>query len=88
MDEVYNSLQLFQKNLEVFNDRLKNSFEDLNKNHEKVSPHWHDSMRNTYDMRWNNLEEKMEQYVNTEGNSYNDILLQKLSILKRYLYGG
>ncbi|MBX3255547.1 MAG: hypothetical protein KF862_15535 [Chitinophagaceae bacterium] len=87
MDEVFNSLQLFQKELESFNDKLKSSFKDLHKNHEKVNPHWHDSMRNEYDMHWVSLDEKMKQYVNFEGDNYTDILIHKTSILRRYLYG-
>lgn len=87
MDEVFQSLQQFQQNLEIFNDKLKASFEDLNRHHEKVNPHWHDTMRKDYDARWNELEEKMKQYVAVDGTTYTDILLHKVSIIKKYLYG-
>ena len=87
MDDVYNSLQQFHTSLEIFNDRLKNSFEDLSKNHELVNPHWQDSIRKDYDRQWLNLNEKMKQYTSVEGNNYTDILLHKISILRRFLYG-
>lgn len=87
MDDVYSSLEQFQRDLESFNDRLKSSFEDLNKYHEKVNPHWNDSMRAEYDARWISLEEKMKQYVTVDGTTYTDILLHKVNIIKRYLYG-
>lgn len=87
MDEVYESLQRFQQHLETFNDKLKASFEDLNRHHEKVNSHWHDSMRKEYDARWKGLEEKMMQYVTVDGTTYTDILLHKVSIIRKYLYG-
>lgn len=87
MDDAFNNLQQFQRNLETFNDRLRSSFEDLNKNHENVNPHWQDSMRKDYDMHWVNLNDKMKQYVNVDGTNYTDVLRHKVSILRRYLYG-
>jgi predicted metalloenzyme YecM len=87
MDDVLNNLQQFQTSLETFNDRLRSSFEDLNKNHESVNPHWQDSMRKDYDTHWVNLSERMKQYVNVDGINYTEILLHKLNGLRKYLYG-
>ncbi|KAA2239218.1 hypothetical protein F0L74_23720 [Chitinophaga agrisoli] len=87
MDEVHDRLQQFQRNLEIFNDKLKVSFDQLTRYHETVHPWWQDSMRNEYEIRWKPLEDKMKQYVTTDGNNYSDILLHKINLIKRYLHG-
>jgi len=87
MDDVLSSLLIFQRNLERFNDRLNASFQDLNNHHDHVNAVWNDSFRAEYDARLHNLEEKMKEYVTSNGANYTDILIYKISILQRYLHG-
>ena len=87
MDEVFESMKIFEKELDSFNNRLKESFEDLSRNHDRVAPLWQDSMRKEYDARWNSLEEHMKEYVAVDGSTYIEILNQKLAAIRGYLYG-
>ncbi len=87
MDDVFHSMDAFEKELEVFNQKLQASFKDLNNQHEKVSPLWDDSMRKEYDEKWIPLEEDMKEYVTKDGRTYVDILISKLTAIRGYLYG-
>lgn len=87
MDDVYNTMNVFEQELESFNDKLKLSFNDLHKNHEVVSPLWDDSMRKEYDSKWLSIEEKMNQYITVDGGNYIEVLIEKLEAIKGYLYG-
>lgn len=87
MDDVYSTMNIFEKELEEFNNNLKSSFDDLQHNHDIVSPIWDDSMRKEYDSKWLSLEEKINQYISIEGNNYVEILIEKIESIKGYLYG-
>lgn len=87
MNEVFEALKAFEIELENFNDRLNDSFKDLDKNHDAVSSLWQDDMRKTYDLRWNSLEEQMKEYVTLTGQTYTEVLIQKITAIRGYLYG-
>lgn len=87
MDEVYQTMVRFEEELEKFNLSVQNSFKEIGQNHEKVSPLWDDSMERDYKKRWNPLEESMKTYITKDGASYVEILLHKVSAIKRYLHG-
>ncbi|PXY02539.1 hypothetical protein DF185_00140 [Marinifilum breve] len=87
MDEVHNVMNIFTQELEEFNESVKISFDDLKQNHDAVSPIWDDSMRKEYDSKWLSLEERIEQYIGSEGNSYVEVLIEKIEAIKGYLYG-
>jgi hypothetical protein len=87
MDDVYSTMNIFEKELEEFNNNLKSSFDDLQYNHDIVSPIWDDSMRKEYDSKWLSLEEKIDQYISIEGNNYVEVLIEKIEAIKGYLYG-
>lgn len=87
MDDVFNTMNAFEQELEGFNERLQESFEDLRKHHDIVSPFWDDEMRRNYDIQWLQLEEKMVQYVSVEGGNYVGELLEKIRNIRGYLYG-
>lgn len=87
MDEVYQALFQFERELQDFNLNLKQSFYDLKDNHEAVLPLWDDAMKREYDEKWIPLEEKISEYITREGGSYVEDLLEKITALKGYLYG-
>lgn len=87
MDEVYQTLLIFEKELQEFNLNLRQSFYDLRDYHEAVLPLWDDSMKREYDSKWIPLEEKISEYLTKEGESYIDDLLEKINAIKGYLYG-
>ncbi len=87
MDDVYNTMNIFEKELEEFNNNLKTSFDDVQNHHQIVSPLWDDSMRKEYDSIWLSLEEKINQYISIEGGNYVEVLIEKIEAIKGYLYG-
>lgn len=87
MDDVFEAMCNFEKDLENFNENLKRSFIDLKNNHEAVLPLWDDTMKKDYDRKWIPLEEKIEEYLAKEGESYVEILIEKIEAIKGYLYG-
>jgi len=87
MDDVLVVLDNFKQELEVFNDNLKLSFEELEKQHDHVAPLWQDEMQKEYDGKWQPLQEKMDQYLKAGGQGYVEGLIQKIEAAKRYLHG-
>lgn len=88
MDEQYEQMQRFQRALIHFNEQLHESVKDLERNHERVSPHWQDEMRRKYDAVWGPFERTMKHYLNSESRGYVEFLSIKLHNLGRYLRGG
>jgi len=87
LDDVFQNMNAFQKNLVRFNDELKQSMRDVMSSHDKVAPLWKDSLRKMYDSQWNSYEEAMKRYTSKDGQNYVDNLQKKLNALKGYLYG-
>ncbi len=88
MDETYVQMQRFERELRAFNEHLKSSLNELETQHDHVSPHWQDEMRKQYDSVWGPFLETMKHYVNSEGPNYIEFLNIKLRALRRYLQGG
>jgi hypothetical protein len=88
MDDTYVQMQNFERNLRTFNEHLKSSLNELQVQHDNVSPHWQDEMRKLYDTIWGPFLETMKRYVASEGPSYVEFLNIKLQALRRYLQGG
>lgn len=88
MDDTYVQMQNFERNLRSFNEHLKSSLNELQAQHDNVSPHWQDEMRKHYDSVWGPFLETMKHYVASEGPSYVEFLNIKLHALRRYLQGG
>jgi uncharacterized protein YukE len=87
MDEVERTMRAFEGQLELFNERLRQSIAELQDHHAGVSPLWQDEMRRQYDVKWLPLEEAMEHYTAVIGPTYVEVLLEKLRHLLRYLHG-
>ena len=87
MDDVFSTMNIFEQELEGFNERLKASFNDSKKYHELVDPIWDDNMRREYDSTWLQLEESMNQYLSADGEGYVQVLIEKLNAIRGYLYG-
>jgi uncharacterized protein YukE len=87
MDDQYQQMQIFARTLSDFNEHLGASVNDLQRNHDNVSPLWRDQMRREYDAVWGPFEEKMKHYLEREAPNYEDFLDIKLKALKRYLEG-
>jgi uncharacterized protein YukE len=88
MDETYIEMQNFERTLRAFNEQLKASLNELEAQHENVSPHWQDEMRRHYDSVWGPFLQTMKHYVASEGPGYVEFLNIKIHALRRYLQGG
>ncbi|MBP0013399.1 MAG: hypothetical protein J7525_09825 [Roseofilum sp. SID3] len=78
-------MRIFYSELNRFNDNLRSSMNDLQKNHDRVSPLWQDDMRKEYDRQWQEFDEMMKNYLQREAPAYSQFLDQKLQDLARYL---
>lgn len=88
MDDQFEQMQYFRDALMRFNEQLRGSMTDLERQHENVSPHWQDEMRRQYDSQWQPLDSMMKHYLNVEAPSYVEFLSIKIHALGRYLRGG
>ncbi len=80
LDDTFQQMRRFHQVLKQFNVELNKSMADLQVNHDGVSPHWQDEMRQEYDARW-------KQYLVREAPAYEQFLDRKLVDLARYLRG-
>ena len=87
MDDQYEMMQRFEHELREFNMQLKRSVQELENQHETVSPLWQDAMRREYDAVWGPFEETMKHYIDNEGPRYVEFLNIKIHALGRFLYG-
>ncbi len=87
MDEVERTMICFTEQLNKFNEILLQSISDLRDHHDAVSPLWQDEMRRKYDDKWLPLEESMDQYIDTVGPHYVEVLITKIQYLREYLHG-
>lgn len=88
LDETYYSMLNFRQLLIQFNDSLRTSVQDLQNQHERVSPLWQDQWRRDYDMIWLPFEETMNRYLNALGPDYVEFLNRKQEAMRRYLGDG
>lgn len=85
MDDQYREMKNFHRALVSFNEHLRDSFTDLQRQHENVSPHWQDQMRLQYDGAWYSLDNAMKYYLNAEGPEYIRFLEAKLRVFPGYM---
>ena len=87
IEETFHSMQDFRLLLSQFNDSLRTSVMDLERQHDSVSPLWQDQWRKDYDMIWQPFEETMKHYLNSGGPNYIEFLDHKSDAMRRYLFG-
>ena len=76
-----------EETVKIFQYINREEEQNLEAQHENVSPHWQDEMRRHYDAVWGPFLETMKHYVASEGPSYVEFLNIKIHALGRYLYG-
>lgn len=87
MDEQFAQMQNFERTLRAFNEHLTASMNELQTQHDNVSPYWQDEMRRNYDSVWGPFQETMKHYIASEGPGYIEFLNIKIKALWGYLYG-
>lgn len=85
MNDTFREMKNFHAELSRFNESLRSSMTDLQKNHDQVSPLWQDDMRKEYDSQWREFDETMKNYLKREAPAYVQFLDQKLRALAAYL---
>jgi uncharacterized protein YukE len=88
MDVQYEQMKRFQQALIAFNESLRASMRDLEREHDRVSPHWQDQMRAQYDALWEHFSQTIKHYCVVEGPSTVGFLAIKIHATERYLNGG
>ena len=85
MNDTFREMRNFHSELRRFNEQIGASMNDLESNHDRVSPIWQDDMRKEYNSQWQDFDEMMKRYLGREGPAYEQFLDQKLRALSRYL---
>lgn len=87
LDETYEALQYFDRELRVFDERLKAGHAEVRRLHSNIDGLWRDSLRKNYDLALGELEENIDKYANADSELFEDFMRTKLSQLRHYLYG-
>lgn len=85
LDDTFVQMGHFARELELFNQHLKVSMQDLQTNHDRVSPLWQDAMRREHDAQWREFDEMIKNYLARESKEYEEFLASKLRSLHGYL---
>jgi hypothetical protein len=87
MDDVYERMQVFARELAEFQDALTDSLADLRRCHEAVDALWQDEARRQYDELYGPLREMLERYLHHQAPTYQAFLKEKLRAIEGYLFG-
>ena len=87
MNEVYNHMGGFCKELQGFNEQLRRGYQQVKQHHEQVNPLWQDDMRRDYDRKYNDLDAKLGVYIGRTGEEYQKEMNRRLDRVGRYLHG-
>ena len=87
LDETAERMMIFHRALERFNERLNASCQDVQRQHEAISPIWQDEFRRRYDATWGIFDESMKRYLAKERPAYEYFMNQKLRAREGYLHG-
>jgi hypothetical protein len=87
MDDQFRELELFERELDRFNQNLAGYWQDVEAKFDDVSPLWQDEYRREHDLVWDSLQTEMKRYLNQQSPRYMEFLHSKLQALSRYLRG-
>jgi hypothetical protein len=87
MDDVYERMQIFARELAEFQDALTDSLADLRRCHEAIDSLWQDEARRHYDALYGPLRDMLERYLRHQVPAYQTFLREKLRALEGYLFG-
>lgn len=85
MDDVFERMQLFQKDLREFTDAFAATVGEMQRRHEDVSPLWQDKFRREYDQHWDILQREIDLFLKQRAIQYDEFLTSKLKALDSYL---
>lgn len=85
LDYLYQEMKMFRDALVDFNILLKAHMQDLQSNHDRVSPLWQDEMRREYDAQLLPLQDMMSHYIKVESRGYVEFLSMKIHELEMVL---
>ena len=87
MDDQYEQLQLFYREIITFNQMLRASMRDMAQCHDVVDGLWRDEFRKQYDAEWDSYKQTIQRYVERGSFSYEQFLTEQVRDLENYLFG-
>lgn len=87
MNNVEEDMARFESALNIFNEKLSVSIQQIEQAHDVIDSSWNDNMRHSYDEQWLPLYEKLKEYDNLIGPQYIELMVTRLQYLRRYLNG-
>jgi hypothetical protein len=87
LDDTYERLLVFRRDLGAFAELLSASLADLAAHHDGLDLIWRDTFRREYDAVWEPLVQSVESFRDHESPEYERFLAEKIASLGEYLYG-
>lgn len=87
MDDQYNQMQLFYRELTAFNELLRASMREVDQCHGVIDGLWRDEFRKRYDTEWDSYKHVMQRYIQQGAFAYEQFLQEQLRDLEKYLFG-
>jgi len=85
LDETLVALRAFGADLDALSEAMAASLLALRAEHEQVSALWQDEFSRAYRLRWEGLEQGLEDYLGAQAPRYQAFLASRIAHLGRYL---
>ena len=87
LNDTYESLQLFARELREFDERLRAGEAEIRRLHTGIDAIWRDSLRSDYDRLIGEFEQQVAMYADSRSDRFEQFLQAKLAQLRAYLHG-
>lgn len=87
LNETYEALRNFERELQSFDERLKTGHAEIKRRHAVIEGLWRDTLRADYDRLIGEFEQNVERYANGRSEQFETFLRTKLMQLHLYLHG-
>lgn len=87
LDETWEALQVFQKELHAFNEQLRADHAELQRRHENIDSVWRDALRRDYDRAIEELDAQVKAYSGGRSERLERFMEIKIAQLRNYLHG-
>lgn len=87
LNETYEALRNFERELQAFDEHLKTGCSEIRRCHDAIDGVWRDTLRAHYDQLIGEFERNVERYAHGRSEQFETFLRAKLTQLHLYLYG-
>lgn len=87
LDETYEALINFSRELKQFDERLRAGRMQIRDKHEAIDGIWRDRLRQQYNSQLEELDRQMSVYADSRSEQYEKFLRAKIAQLRNYLHG-